>query len=62
MSFPSTNLAILGRDVPKMLSRFDFLSKLPSDDFEINTYGIVNWSDELSIELSNMIKEFNEGV
>ena len=32
------------------------------DDFEINTYGIVNWSDELSIELSNMIKEFNEGV
>ena len=37
MSFPSANLAILGRDVPKMLSRFDFLSKLPSDDFEMNT-------------------------
>lgn len=48
MSFPSTNLAILGRDVPKMLSRFDFLSKLPSDDFEINTIIDKNLADFLN--------------
>lgn len=48
MSFPSTNLAILGRDVPKMLSRFDFLSKLPSDDFEINTVIDKNLADFLN--------------
>ena len=48
MSFPSTNLAILGRDVPKMLSRFDFLSKLPSDNFEINTIIDKNLADFLN--------------
>lgn len=48
MSFPSTNLAILGRDVPKMLSRFDFLSKLPSEDFEINTIIDKNLADFLN--------------
>ena len=48
MSFPSANLAVLGRDVPKMISRYDFLSKLPTDDFELNTIIEKNLADFLN--------------
>ena len=29
------------------------------DDFEINTYDIVDWTDDFNIELMNMINTFN---
>lgn len=48
MSFPSANLAVLGRDVPKMIGRYDFLSKLPTDDFELNTIIEKNLADFLN--------------
>lgn len=48
MSFPSANLEVLGRDVPKMIGRYDFLSKLPTDDFELNTIIEKNLADFLN--------------
>lgn len=48
MSFPSANLAVFGRDVPKMIGRYDFLSKLPTDDFELNTIIEKNLADFLN--------------
>lgn len=48
MSFPSANLAFFGRDVPKMICRYDFLSKLPTDDFELNTIIEKNLADFLN--------------
>ena len=48
MSFPSANFAVFGRDVPKMIGRYDFLSKLPTDDFELNTIIEKNLADFLN--------------
>lgn len=48
MSFPSANLAIIGRNLPKSLERYDLLSKLPSDNFELNTIIDKNLADFLN--------------
>ena len=47
MSFPSANLALLGRDVTGMLGRYDFLSKLPAECFETNSIIDKNLADFL---------------
>lgn len=36
MAFPSQKLACVGRDVRDMISRYDFLRNLPSDDYDLN--------------------------